>query len=56
MLWYVSPRHYMVQIVDELSNKEECNAARTITGRGVAVVATVRERPTPSDYPFLNKT
>ena len=28
-------------IVDELSNKEECNAARTITGRGVAIVATV---------------
>ena len=28
-------------IVDELSNREECNAARTITGRGVAIVATV---------------
>ena len=28
-------------IVDELTNKEQCNAARTITGRGVAVIATV---------------
>lgn len=30
-----------VVIVDELSTKEECAAARTITGRGVAVVASV---------------
>jgi len=30
-----------IVIVDELTNKEQCNAARTITGRGVAVVATV---------------
>lgn len=28
-------------IVDELSTKEECQAARTITGRGVAVIASV---------------
>jgi stage III sporulation protein SpoIIIAA len=28
-------------IVDELSTKEDCQAARTIIGRGVAVVATV---------------
>ena len=28
-------------VVDELSNRDECNAARTITGRGVAIVATV---------------
>ena len=30
-----------IVIVDELSTKEECQAARTITGRGVAVVASV---------------
>ena len=36
--WHVCTQ---VIIVDELSNKEQCNAARTITGRGVAVVATV---------------
>ena len=34
-----------VIIVDELSNKEECHAARTITGRGVAIVATARSAP-----------
>ena len=28
-------------IVDELSTKEDCQAARTIAGRGVAVIATV---------------
>lgn len=28
-------------IVDELSNKDECTAARTITGRGVNVIASV---------------
>ena len=30
-----------IVIVDELTNREQCNAARTITGRGVAVIATV---------------
>lgn len=30
-----------IVIVDELSTKEECSAARTITGRGVAVIASV---------------
>ena len=30
-----------VVIVDELSTKEECAAARTITGRGVCVIASV---------------
>ena len=28
-------------VVDELSNREQCNAARTIAGRGVAIIATV---------------
>ena len=30
-----------IVIVDELSNRAECNAARTIAGRGCAIVATV---------------
>ena len=30
-----------IVIVDELSTKEDCQAARTIVGRGVSVIATV---------------
>jgi stage III sporulation protein SpoIIIAA len=30
-----------IVIVDEISNKEQCQAARTIVGRGVSLVATV---------------
>tara|TARA_B110001452_G_C15222566_1_gene423803 strand:+ start:156 stop:1850 length:1695 start_codon:yes stop_codon:yes gene_type:complete len=30
-----------IVIVDELSNRAECNAARTIAGRGCAIIATV---------------
>ena len=33
-----------VVIVDELSTREECQAARTIMGRGVAVIASERIR------------
>ena len=43
----VRPLHSDPNQVDELSNRDECNAARTITGRGVAIVATVQPSPSP---------